>query len=1053
MTSQRIIPSDEPVRKQIRTELDGSMVIEAGAGTGKTTLLIDRMIALLHKFDISEVVAITFTEKAAAELSERLYTELEKQGNEKPERHPLHLALNRFDHANISTIHAFASSIIRERPIEAGIDPEFSSIEPEEEKELLRQLVTEDLTKPDRKRDDILTTFRSLGGSLNQVMELLEKLFDHRDLLGLLSLNSTPSDFTGEVKRFSGKVDDLLSYCMDHCENDRDSMHKKLKGLRSDLPVTDDDIILWLGGWKTFSYKKGNKTKWDSADALANVREELRELIDSVDSLVKTVRTETLESVIRWLIDIINHAGRVKSERGQLGYQDLLIKTRKLLERPHLLQHFQDKYKRILIDEFQDTDPLQVEIAMMLCQQSPENKMLEPGKLCIVGDPKQSIYRFRRADPRVYKSATEDILQTGNKRLVTQNFRSAVGIVNFVNRFFSSIWRKDSDAISGYVPIDPLISRPELMPTPSVTVLTPYKELVGSMGDASSVRSNESKAIAASIRTAVDSWQILAGERKRPAEFGDMAILFPTTTDLDTYKNSLTDAGIPFQVEAGKKFYRSQMVTDLYNCLRAIDNPMDRLAVIGALRSVLLGVSDVDLTGWLSEAGDIADYRIESADSTSTLADSLKLLRKMHGMRKELTPDQLIEELLQRTEIIPVLSADPYGYSDISTISRIIDLARIYCSDHEPSLRGFLRWLSSRMDKADEKNSGDFDDSNRVKLITVHSAKGLEFPILYLANLSVRPKLKVESIPDRIGGKFEIAIGPQVNRFETAGFQSSLQAEHKILQEEHFRLFYVALTRARDHLVLPLFYGKKPEGYSKWLTDFVDAATDSEDEPLFKLVESTHYQPERTKTDLPLKFDPTRVRREKQTWEQERTKRIEEVQDSLPRLISPSFHGTGEDTVINVKAADGLSLAGSVGRAVHRYMAVCSVDDTVNLDLIKYVCSEENVEVDDVIQHTNNCLNSEIWKDASQSKRMWREVPVSVKTEEGLVRGSVDIMWEAKNGDIFIADWKTGAYDPKRHENQIMQYATAITISTESCIKEGYLYFTKECRTVEVSLD
>lgn len=1051
MTLQRTVPTDESVREQIRTQLDRSMVIEAGAGTGKTTLLIDRLIALLHKLDISEIVAITFTEKAAAELSERLYSELERECETLSDGHPLRRVLSRFDHANISTIHSFASSIIRERPIEVGIDPEFSQIEPEDEKLLLQKVLGEDLHKQDGKRDDGLMRFRALGGTFTYIVDLLKTLHDHRDLLELLSLQSQPVDYVDRAGLLINRFNDLFLFCLDHCDNATDSMHKKLSELINTLPQNEDQILNWLGDWSSFSGNKGAKTKWDSTDNLEQAKEELKGLVESVDTLVREVRTETLESIIRWLVRIIEQVEQVKSERGQLGYQDLMLRARSLLDQPQQLRHFQDRYKRILIDEFQDTDPLQVEIALMLCQQSPENKLPEPGKLCIVGDPKQSIYRFRRADPCIYKSATDSILQTGDKKVITQNFRSSAGIVNFVNRFFSSIWGESSDGQSEYIPIDPLTSRPELMPTPSVTILTPPAEWSEGDNKAYDVRFAEAEAIASSIRTAVESWQLLDGDRKRPADYGDIAILFPTTTDLDTYKNCLTDAGIPFQVEAGKKFYRSQIITDLYNCLKAIDNPLERLSVVGALRSALLGVSDVDLLRWLTASDETADYRIESPPLSEILDDSLTILRELHDLRKELIPDQLIENLLRRTEIIPVLSADRYGYSDVSTVNRIVDLARIYRTDYDTSLRGFLRWLSGRMESEDEKNSGEFDDSNRVRLITVHSAKGLEFPLLYLANLNSRPKLKVESVADRISGRFEMAVGAQGSSFETVGYQTVLPMEREIQKQEHVRLFYVALTRARDHLVLPLFYGRKPEGYSKWLSEFVNEYEDGEKDDLFKIVESQPYHLEKIKIDSILKIDPSLVWQQKQAWEQERHDRIKEVHGSLPKLQSPSSHEAGNYSDSN--GSGNISLAGSVGRAVHSYMAICTINHPVDSDLLEYVSSEEGVESGEVIQHIENCINSDITKQISRAKRLWREVPVSVKSDGALVRGSIDLMWESDSGELFIADWKTGIFDPIRHENQIRQYAAAVTNSTGCSVKKGYLFFTKECRTVEVSCD
>ncbi len=1068
MTGSMIIPKDEAVRESIRNNLETSLVIEAGAGTGKTTLLIDRLMSLLHKFDISEIVAITFTEKAAAELSERLRTRLELSVNDVGESHPLLKALNNFDRARISTIHSFAASIIRERPIEVEIDPEFSLVEPDVEKDLLKTILTDDLNKSNIDRDSAIMRFLQLGGTFEHIQTMLGNLYEHRDLIDFIPVDSESFDEIAISGHLSNWLLEQNKQVELHCSNSDDRLLLKLNEIIQGYPKDENGIWSWLGNWKPFKTSRlGTKKNWDSAEALNNCREELTQFADDVGNLVYQARTETLEQLVKWLDNLIKRAETVKRDNGQLGYQDLLLLTRKLLDRPDILQHFQDKFKRILIDEFQDTDPLQVEIAMMLAQKSsdknqksPDNGMLEPGKLCIVGDPKQSIYRFRRADPRVYQSATDDILKTGNKLFITQNFRSAAGIVNFVNRFFTSMWMQISNDESNYVPIDPLENRIDLFPIPSVSILTPPSQQYDDTAKTDYVRLVEAQAIAMTISTAVDRW--LVAERQpdntlssRPARYGDIAILFPSTTDLDLFSDVLTESGIPFQVEGGKKFYRAQIITDLFNCIAAVDNPADRLVVMGALRSPFLGISDEVLVHWIDNSNGLLDYRQDNFSKSPALSDALKILKDLHNQRNDLSPDRLIDKLLYDTDSLPAIASQPYGDSDVMLLRKIIDLAKIYAPNGGGSLRSFRRWLANRMSYNDEKRRGSPDNSNRVKLMTVHAAKGLEFPILFLANMNSEFKNNPDIIYDRLHKRFEFGIGSRSKdvRFESSGFSELLAEEQEIQSAERLRLLYVAMTRACDHLILPMFYGKRLAGYTKWINEFIQAEEESTD--LYRILEAEPYAPpvEVQVEVAKLTIDSDRIWDEKEKWTNDRSERLVTVKKQLPKILRPSSHLLQVEPGRFERTGEDLSLAGSIGRAVHRYMSLCLMEATVDNSLIDHFANEESISVDDISLLIMNCLKSNVWSYASKARRIWREVPISLKSSDGLVRGSVDLIWEDDDGELYIADWKTGAHDPQKHQTQIKQYASVINSSTGCNVRFGYLHFAKRNLTVEVSLE
>ncbi|MDP8228324.1 MAG: UvrD-helicase domain-containing protein, partial [Candidatus Electryoneaceae bacterium] len=472
-----IKPIDEREREKVRrTLLDASMVVEAGAGTGKTSLLIDRLISLLEKFDITKIAAITFTDKAAGELLERLRRELERrtiQDGKKP--NPMLLnALHNIDRAYISTIHSFALSLLRERPVEAELDPDFQHIEPNSERELLEDFLTSELNRTDLNRNEFLTRFRLLGGTFNQLSDLLSKLYEQRDLLDSFPMATPliePSVFVPQLRR---QLDEMLHIAHAHCRNADDNLIKKLIGLMQGFPdpSNEADGWRWLNLFKTFKPGTlGAKKNWDNPETLDQQRISLAEFVDTVEELSQQTRTHILEELVGWLGRIIGRTEQIKRDKGQIGFQDQLLIVRKLLNQPDSQAYFQSKFDRLLIDEFQDTDPLQVEIAMLLAGKTvgstDQEDHLEPGKLCVIGDPKQSIYRFRRADPRIYHKASGAIQRIGNKVLITQNFRSAPGIVHFVNAFFGQIWDTYTSDGSQYVAIDPPPGRIDLPSTPT----------------------------------------------------------------------------------------------------------------------------------------------------------------------------------------------------------------------------------------------------------------------------------------------------------------------------------------------------------------------------------------------------------------------------------------------------------------------------------------------------------------------------------------------------------------------------------------------------------
>src|SRR5579859_3460550 len=409
--------SDEDARQRIRKELDVSFAVDAGAGTGKTTLLIDRLAGVLleKRVPLSRVAAITFTDKAAGELIERLRIKLEKAFDD-PAIDPqlIRRALQDLEQASVSTIHSFCSSILREYPVEAGVDPRFAVLDQVQADTLEIQAWEGWLKKSLDKEVEALTQFLKLGGSFAQVESLKDNLLKNRSLLTRPQVASMPEtqSLVREIAAFCGKIPGFLKQCKD----DQDPMHENLSGFfRAWGSFADKTDAVILANLEIPSARAGAETRWEKG-VLKPLKEEVKKLAEAHREFAGQVKNSALIAVVNWLWDYLGEYQAAKTRQGFLDFDDLLSKTRDLLKhQPLVREELKKRYDRVFVDEFQDTDPLQVEIAFFLSEKKSgkatqwQDVKLEPGKLFIVGDPQQSIYRFRRADVEIYLEAKEKL--------------------------------------------------------------------------------------------------------------------------------------------------------------------------------------------------------------------------------------------------------------------------------------------------------------------------------------------------------------------------------------------------------------------------------------------------------------------------------------------------------------------------------------------------------------------------------------------------------------------------------------------------------------------
>ncbi len=629
------LPTDDAARRRIVVDLDRTLFVEAGAGSGKTSSLVSRFVALvLAGADVAGIAAITFTEAAASELRARIREALEDVAAGRPVRGVVvdesgperaRAALDGLDRATIATLHAFAQRLLLSAPIEAGLPPQV-----EVHDEISSRLRTEDRWGRfvDRLLDDddlevpllaglaleiTIDHLAAMAATFNQNWDLLEGL----DLDGERALVVDEAAVTisfdpllaaaSEIRELAGSCtdpDDLLLRWIE------DGMPDAIGPLAA--AAGDPYASLQAAKDKPKMTSNGRAVNWpDGTKAVIKAR------WDAAADEIETARTAVVDLVLRRLaVEVVDHTlaeARARRREGRLEFHDLLVLARQVLrDDVGVRRRMHDRFRHLLIDEFQDTDPIQAELAVRIAADPDHDTTrpwdeveVPPGRLFFVGDPKQSIYRFRRADIDLFVR-TADRHADGATRLDT-NFRTVAPIVEFVNQLFGSlISRHHAPADAGDV--DGAVAQPDYVdlrpwrdaiggdPGPAVVLVGgPEKE-----STADSLREAESTDIAATLaRAAAEGWVVEPeGAPPRPCRWGDMAVLLPSRTSLPHLRRALGRAGVPYRLETGSLVYATTEVRDLLAVLHAIDDPGDEIALIGALRSPAYGCGDDDLLAW-----------------------------------------------------------------------------------------------------------------------------------------------------------------------------------------------------------------------------------------------------------------------------------------------------------------------------------------------------------------------------------------------------------------------------------------------------------------------
>jgi ATP-dependent exoDNAse (exonuclease V) beta subunit len=837
---------------------DATLLVEAGAGTGKTALLAGRVVLLLSAGKApSQIAAITFTELAASELLGRIGEYIEKliagnvpkplqaalpQGLTAAQRENLAAARKKLDELTCTTIHGFCQRLVTPYPVQAGIDPG-ASVTDEAASDLNYSL----------QFSDWLRQRLSTEGADDPITEVL--LFENDDKL------------VRSLAEIVNARRDAVAPAVDLAQADFDALQKAIRKYRAwytKLGLEEPKAAMFDEGFQQLSahysggytaatsfqalwayanppqvaifkddlsfYAAPSKKAWQEAtrgcgksgscaDQLAG---ECRQNIDTVAAAFANLHGKLAELVMARLISAIaefrQEYQNFKRSSALLDFDDLLVQARDLLRNhPDVRRALSERYRHILVDEFQDTDPVQCEILFFLCAEGGEGewsqRKLCPGRLFLVADPNQSIYRFRRADVEMYCRVRDIIAKQfpANVLPITANFRSVAPVLQHVNQVFADPLKEIGFAalectVKEEVPLFAAVACIDVG-EPEVTKADERREL-------------EARAVAEICSKLIGTLEVRDPETGKlgPCKAGHIALLSPSGTGLWMYERALEQLGIPIATQAGKGLYRRQEIHDLIAITRVLSSGRDTMALGALLRGPFVGLTEeelLDIVAGLPDGERLTVYTDPELVEHAVAAETLRTLAALKRKAYSTSPFDLLSAAVEELRVRPLLVEHYPAHPEraLANVDLFLEMARPYSV---VGLRGFAQEMTRRWQEAEQEVEGRCDAAEAaVQIITVHSAKGLEWPVVIPVNMCTG----IKGTQGVLYSSRRSTLHCKAGNIEPPSYAMVKEEEAEQRRRENIRLWYVAATRARDLLLLPRHAAK---GRGKTWFDLVD---------------------------------------------------------------------------------------------------------------------------------------------------------------------------------------------------------------------------------------
>lgn len=1018
---------DQSDRDIAASELDKNVLVIAGAGTGKTTLLIERLLGLIlsREIPVDQIVALTFTKKAAEEMRERLENRLRRilNGEEKflsgTARAPelAKQALEDIPKAQIGTIHSFAGHLLRLYPLQSGVDPKFredegSVLEVVFEREWLAWAAAEfgEASARSERWQELfavvpLEDLKELCLALVSPMVDLSRLDDRVDLrlIGKGSLSELDGiEKSHERSARATKFNEGLT-----------ALRTLLEQLADGKPV-DQDLIALMGRFSD------PPAAWEDAKStLIRLKNRAKALAEVDDAL--------LAKVVEGILPLAQTVRAELRRVGAVAFDGLLVFARNLL-RDHrdVRRALKKRFAAFLVDEFQDTDPLQGEILFYLAEDPAldagrwQDVKLGDGRLFVVGDPKQSIYRFRGADIGAFEEFQKLMEKQGAARAtLATNFRSDENILNFVNGVFPAVMREQTFIQPPYLPLE---AHKKSDGSPTVLVITVGAEDGEEKFSSDEGREAEAAAIADWIKTNMNA---------DPLRYQDVALLFRSAHAFRPYLEALRQSGIPYLAEGEKSFYRTAEVVDFLNLLSAVADPTDRLSLVGVLRSPIGGLTDAEILDL--KLHDNLSYLSSPKSLAKKIGGFFAVLKSLHEMSLEKPVPDLINEIFEKTWMLEVASRAAHGEQAIANLLKIRLLAEKWGDGSPLTLKSFVRRFTRYRDDERDEGENPLADVkyNAVKVLTIHKAKGLEFPVVFLPNLSAGKRAFPDQSPlardwrtNRVGLRL-----PKSRKTSAAMILVNEEIARREEAEE-IRVFYVAATRAKEKVICLINRdAKDANNFSGYLKkagvhplhglESIDVAGFSVPVQSYAWAEEEKRSVPRIESQLPAEWDvkklsPAVRKREKERQDlasrrlflsptrlmQEPEKRLVMDEESVESAPDPIMVGVICHKILEEWnfSAEKKEISSSLQKAVKRAGGL--------FELVEEDPASQRV-LDESRGILTGFFGSESYQKLTKVKILGREIPFLYPTlDGGIMRGVIDLLYES-DGKVVIADYKT----------------------------------------------
>jgi ATP-dependent helicase/nuclease subunit A len=1082
--SNNAIP-DIDVREEIKKSLDVNILVEAGAGSGKTTSIVSRMVSLIvsGKCSIENIAAITFTRKAAQELKERFQNSLEQcfYEQENPEKKDiLKEALKNMERCFIGTIHSFCASLLRERPVEASVDPDFTELDDIADMLLHKQAWQQYLLDVRLNFPEKLAKLNTCGLKPSDLENIYSRITQYPDVEIVFNEIQKP-DLTRAYEKLKLFINKAKNYIpKTEPEKGYDSLQNKIMtGLRMLRYYDMENEINKLNLLEMFEKdQKVTLNRWlCDKEITKEINQEINYLSQTeIHPVLKQWKEYCHYIAISFLKPAAEYYEAIKTRQSGLNFQDLLLKTVNMLKNyPEVRSYFKNKYRCLLVDEFQDTDPIQAELMFFLTGQDVYEKQWHklvpaPGSLFVVGDPKQSIYRFRRADINIYNHVKRLFLQTDGKVLeLTANFRSINNLGKWFNKAFKNLLPHEADSYqAAFSPVNTIKDETEGTDS-GVKVLS----IPADFTKKQEIVEQDADNIARIIKNAVDGKGIKLARTPEEKETGilgtpeyrDFLILLRYKDSIEVYAKTLKKYGIPVKISGGSYLSDIEELKEFTILLKLLNDPENQILLVAVLRGIFFGISDRAIAEYKLSGGIFKIY----AEIPNSLQEDTKALFETafgklsiyHKWSRDYHPVTAFEKIAADIGLFPLTLAGTEAQTGCGYITKVLEMLRQNTTKEYSDFKSLIDLLDAIFD-ADLEEELDItgEEQNAVRIMNLHKAKGLEAPVVFLAHPYKRPNIAPDYHIKRTGLKSEgyFVIKKQTGEFSSKMIGRPLNWDKYELEEKEYqdaeetRLLYVAATRAKNLLFISS--SEKSNSKNPWepLLSFTDPDNDTYQIP-------DVHPPQKTQSEATVII---------------RKQDLELFKNEIDNFISEAE----QPTYIELSVSDIISeeplhtvkggLGPEWGSAIHEIIESLVRDETTynackTMILQQYGFTEPKYEkkAEELI---SKFKESELYSRIQNAEMKLAEIPFSIKLDTDdpicgllgiknplpvILQGKIDLAIK-ENGAWSIIDYKTNYFETEEDLNllinhyskQIKLYCLIWEKITKEKVAGGELYFT-----------